>query len=359
MSIDPVRLLESLVAIPSLSHEETAAADCVQRTVESAGLICHRHGDNVWFELGDGEDGLLLNSHLDVVPASSNHPFDPFTPVINNGRLYGRGAVDAKASGAAMVASVLSLAAEGWTPASGRVVVALTTCEEMGGGYNGLQDTRPHLPEIHAAVVGEPTHLQPCVAQKGLLILRVEAHGKSAHAARPGEGQNAIELAASDIQRIADMTFGKIDPYLGPVTATVTVIEGGIARNVVPDLCKFWVDIRSTPVYSHPELIDLVRESLDGDVHIHSDRFHPVSTGSDSRVVTAACGAAQKLGHNSEPFGSPTMSDWIYLHDLPCVKLGPGDSNLSHTGDESILVSEVEDAVQVYREIIKGYFALN
>jgi acetylornithine deacetylase len=255
-----------------------------------------------------------------------------------------------------MVAAVLSLFEEGWDPANGRVVVALTTCEEMGGGYNGLEETRPLLPGISAAIVGEPTHLNPCIAQKGLLILRIEAHGKSAHAARPTEGENAIHSAARDIQRIAELTFDKVDPYLGPVTATVTMIEGGIARNVVPDVCKFWVDIRSTPVYTHAELTEQLRTVLEGEVHIHSDRFHPVATDADSRIVRASVSAGQTLGLPVEPFGSPTMSDWIFLSDVPCVKLGPGDSNLSHTGGESIEIAEVETAVQMYREIIKTYF---
>lgn len=356
MTIDVIELLESLIAIPSLSREETEAANLIQRTVELAGLRCNRNGDNVWFEIGSGEDCLLLNSHLDVVPPSADHPYDPFTPTRVDGRLFGRGSVDAKASGASMVCAVLGLAADGWQPANGRVVVALTTCEETGGGYNGLEDTRDKLPPVSAAIIGEPTHLQPCVAQKGLLILRVEAHGKSAHAARSSEGLNAISMAARDVTRIDEMAFAKVDDYLGPVTATVTVVEGGIARNVVPDLCKFWVDIRSTPTYQHSELVELVAAQLEGEVHVHSDRFHPVSTDPDSRIVRATIAAGTRLGRETLPFGSPTMSDWIYVRDAPCVKIGPGDSNLSHTGNESIEIAEVESAVEMYRETIVSYF---
>jgi len=356
MTTSVLNILEGLVAIPSLSREEKEAADFVQHIVESAGVECTRSGDNVWFGIGDGDNCLLLNSHLDVVPASQDHPYDPFTPTRADGRLFGRGSVDAKASGSAMTAAVLQLAAEGWRPDDGRVVVALTTCEELGGGYNGLEDTRPKLPRVNAAIVGEPTHLQPCIAQKGLLILRVDCRGRSAHAARSAEGVNAIEIAARDILKVQDMSFDKVDPYLGPVTATVTVVEGGSARNVVPDLCKFWIDVRSTPVYDHEELTALFAAALEGEVVVHSDRFHPVSTESDTNIVESVLKSGKVLGRDMNPFGSPTMSDWIFLRDVPCVKLGPGDSNLSHTGRESIEVAEVEAAVAVYKETIRAYF---
>ncbi|MCB0720498.1 MAG: M20/M25/M40 family metallo-hydrolase [Bacteroidetes bacterium] len=356
MAVNVLQILEGLVAIPSLSREEKAAADFVQQTVESAGVYCNRSGDNVWFGIGEGDTCLLLNSHLDVVPPSQDHPYDPFTPTRVDGRLFGRGSVDAKASGSAMTAAVLQLAAEGWRPEGGRVVVALTTCEELGGGYNGLEDTRPKLPRVSSAIVGEPTQLQPCIAQKGLLILRVDCRGRSAHAARSAEGINAIEIAARDILATQSMTFDKADSYLGPVTSTVTVVEGGTARNVVPDLCKFWIDVRSTPVYTHEELTALFSDTLEGEVNVHSDRFHPVSTESDTDIVESVLRAGTTLGREMKPFGSPTMSDWIFLRDVPCVKLGPGDSNLSHTGRESIELAEVEAAVEVYKETIRAYF---
>src|SRR5690606_5247835 len=111
---------------------------------------------------------------------SADHPYPPFTPTTVDGRIYGRGAVDAKASGAAMLQALMDLHADGWRP-PGRVIVALTACEETGGAYNGMQALRAHLPPISAAVVGEPTSLRPCLAQKGLLILTLTARGRTAH----------------------------------------------------------------------------------------------------------------------------------------------------------------------------------
>ena len=347
-----VTLLKDLVRFPSLSREEGPIADFVEDYVRRAGLPVERFEDNVYFRLGDGPDRLLLNSHLDVVAPSKKHPYDPFDPVEIDGQLYGRGTVDAKASGAAMTTAVLDLAAEGWTPKNGQVLVALTACEELGGTYNGLQNLRPHLPGLSAALVGEPTQLQPCVAQKGLLILRIHAHGRTAHAARAHLGENAILKATRDIQRLAAYTFDREDPFLGKPTLTVTVIEGGKARNVVPNLCSFFVDIRTTPTYTHEEVIDLMADLLESEVKVHSKRIIPLATAPSERIVQA-CRTALP---DAAPFGSPTASDWLFLYDVPTVKIGPGPSERSHTPDEHIEIAEVERAVEVYKEIIRAYF---
>jgi acetylornithine deacetylase len=350
--LDVLDLHRRMIALPSLSHEEGEIADFVEAQVREAGLVPHRLDHNVWVQLGRGEDRLLLNSHLAVVPPSADHPYPPFTPTRVDGKVYGRGAVDAKASGAAMLAAVLGLAAEGYDPPGGAVLVALTACEETGGGYNGLEALRPHLPPLAAALVGEPTGLQPCTAQKGLLILEVEAHGKTAHAARAHLGDNAITRAARDVARLACYAFERTDSLLGPPTANVTRIEGGTAKNVIPDRCRMTLDVRSVPAYTHAELTAELADLLEGEVSVYSERIVPTATPHDARIVRACRRALPE----AEPFGSPTTSDWIFLRDLPVVKIGPGDSALSHTAVEHVEEAEVERAVSVYRSIIRYYF---
>lgn len=350
---DAVEFLKALIRFPSLTGEEADVADFVERHVRDAGLDVLRHEDNVAFALGSGDDVLLLNSHLDVVPPSDDHPYDPFEPVVVDGELYGRGTVDAKASGATMTTALLSLANEGWIPNKGRVLAGLTTCEESGGRNNGLQNLRPHLPALDAAVVGEPTTLQPCVAQKGLLILKIHAHGTAAHAGRSHLGTNAITGAVEAIQHLDDVTLDREDPYLGAPTKTVTTIEGGSAHNVVPEHCVFTVDLRTTPAYTHDEIVERVREAVDAEVEVYSDRLVPCSTPADARIVEAAKAACP----HATPFGSPTSSDWVFLHDVPAVKLGPGQSERSHTSGERIAIAEVEHGVTIYRDLIQAYFS--
>lgn len=352
---ETLSFFRSLVRFPSLSHQEGPVADHVTQYIERHGLAPQRLDDNVYVALGDSKESpcLLLNSHLDVVPPSSDHPYPPFDATEVDGCIYGRGAVDAKASGAAMLRALIELKEDNWAPGRGCVVVALTTCEEVGGEYNGLQQVRPQLPPLDAALVGEPTSLQPCVAQKGLLILYAHAKGQTAHAARAHLGDNAIYAATRDIRRIEHFVFEKSDPHLGKPTITPTVIEGGTAKNVVPDLCTITLDIRSTPAYTHDEITHLLSNALDSDIEIYSSRLVPVSTDSGEAIVKACLAALP----GAEPFGSPTTSDWVFLHDIPTVKIGPGPSERSHTPHEFIEIKELWKGVEAYKGIIRAYFA--
>jgi acetylornithine deacetylase len=363
MMSDAIELLAELVRIPSLSHEEGPAADLLEAVLrKEPALSVGRLANNVWASLGDGDELLLLNSHLDVVPASSDHPHPPFEPTRVNGRLYGRGSVDAKASGAAMVSALLTLARDGFSPGGGRAVVALTACEEAGAGYNGLQHLRQEvfgsvLPPVSAALVGEPTRLRPCLAQKGLLILAATAHGRSAHAARAHLGDNAMVRAARDILRLEALAFDRDDQLLGRPTITATTIQGGTVRNAVPDRCSFTLDVRSTPVYTHAELTAIVSGALESEIAVVSDRLVPCSTPADAAVALACRAALCEAGHDDAPFGSPTSSDWVFLADVPTVKIGPGASELSHTANEHVVVDEVADAAELYASVIRHYFA--
>ena len=354
--MSPVLALhDALVRFPSLSTEERAIADYVEAHARAAGLDVGRHEDNVWAALGTGDDLLLFASHLDVVPPSASMPYDPFTPTAVDGKIYARGAVDAKASGAAMLQALIDLKRGGFDP-PGRVMVALTACEETGGPYNGLEALRPTLPPVSAAIIGEPTELCPCLAQKGLLILTVTAHGRMAHAARAHLGQNALTAMARDLLRVDAFAFERADPLLGLPTVTATVVQGGTARNVVPDRCTATLDVRSTPAYTHPELTAILSDTLESAVSVYSERLVPCATAADARIATATRAALRGLGLDDTPFGSPTASDWVFVADVPAVKLGPGRSELSHTPDEHVEAAEVERAVGVYASIARHYF---
>ena len=349
---DVSTLLRHLISFPSISGEESEIADFVQSWTDEAGLNVGRLENNVFCSIGDGPTCLLLNSHLDVVPPSKDHPFDPFDPVMGGERIFGRGSVDAKASCAAMLMTALSLSEAGWSPENGKLIVALTACEETSRPKNGLQTLLPHLPELSGAVIGEPTGLAPCFSQKGLLILEVTALGKAAHAARPETGRNAITQAALDIGKLEELTFERIHPQLGRVTMAVTTISGGSARNVIPETCSFVVDLRTTPSYTHAEIIEKVRETLDSDVAVSSERYVPTETPAASLIASAV----RQASPDARPFGSPTVSDWAFLGPVPAVKIGPGDSSLSHTGQESIAIAEIESAVTTYSTIVRRFF---
>ena len=253
MSTEAVSLLKSLISIPSISREETQAADFLQNYIEMAGMQTGRKGNNVWcfspmFDLK--KPTILLNSHIDTVKPVNGWRKDPFTPREENGKLYGLGSNDAGAS----VVSLLQVFLQLCRTSQKYNLIYLASCEEEVSGKDGIESVLPGLPPVSFAIVGEPTEMQPAIAEKGLMVLDVTATGKAGHAAR-NEGDNAIYKVLDDIAWFRDYRFEKESPLLGPVKMSVTVINAGTQHNVVPDKCTFVVDVRSNELYSNEELL--------------------------------------------------------------------------------------------------------
>ena len=339
---DAVDLLSALVAIPSLSGEETAVATFLAGWLRDRGVAVEVLGDNVVATVAGAAGGptLLWNSHLDTVPAGADWHRDPWSPAIVDGRLVGLGAGDAKASLAAMASATVTLAAQGLT--RGRLVFAATVNEEIGA--SGLPDVLAAIGAVDAALVGEPTSLQAAIAQSGLLLLEGTCRGRSAHAARAALGRNAVTAAARDLVAIDALVLDRVHPLLGRSGANVTVIRGGDRHNVIPDTCRYTIDVRYTPAYEPEELTALLVATVEADLDVRQDHTLPVETAKDAPIVAALRAAEPGL----RLFGSPTMSDWIHLAHVDAVKIGPGDSERSHTPNESVAVAQVRRAAELY-----------
>jgi acetylornithine deacetylase len=334
-----------------VSGEEGPLADLVQDLVSTQGFEVHRQGHNLWFSLGKkGGPRLLLNSHLDTVPPCAGWEGDPFHPVWTGVRLQGLGSNDAKGCVAAILLAALELSKQ---QLEGEVVVALTAEEETGG--NGLATVLEQLGPLDGALVGEPTGLRICAAQRGLLILKCTARGQSGHAANAQMlgTENAIHKAARDIGRIAAMDF-PIHPLLGSQKAQVTQIQGGLRHNQVPDACEFFIDLRTGPEQDHEALAVEFQRQLESEVVIHSKRYLPKHTDPDHAIVRAALKAAGKVG----PVGSGTTSDWAFLGDIPAVKAGPGDTFRSHSPNEYLTLPELEAGAAFYAEVVSAFFKM-
>jgi acetylornithine deacetylase len=342
------QLLEQLVALPSVSGDEGGIADFVQDLAASWGADVQRQGHNLWFSVGQGGSHLLLNSHLDTVPPCAGWSGDPFAPAWSGDRLTGLGANDAKGCVAALLAAAKALLDSGLD--DGRVTFALTAEEEIGG--QGLGTILPQLGDLDAAVVGEPTGLRICAAQRGMLLLHCTARGHSGHVAHAQMlgAANAIHTAAKDIVKIDAMAFPP-HPLLGEAKAQVTQVQGGLRRNQVPDACEFFVDLRTTPDQDHAAVAQAFAAALDSEVAVHSARYLPKATDPSHPIVLAALAAAGKAG----PVGSATTSDWAFLGDLPAVKAGPGDTFRSHRPDEFITLAELEAGVAFYRNLVPAF----
>ncbi len=350
-----IERLARYVATKSLSRQEGALADILCADLEQAGLRVQRQGHNIWCSIGDApRPRILLNSHLDTVPPGQGWTNDPWQPQLVDGRLTGLGANDAKGCIVALMAALLALKSrlQHGERLGGTVVLALTAEEEISGA--GLGTILENLKPLDAAIVGEPTALVPMIAQRGLLILRGVARGRSGHPANtPADSaDNAILMAARDLSRLAEFDWGSIHPLLGRCHAHVTKIAGGVALNVIPDTCEFWLDVRTTPGEPHESLVERLRASVKSELHVHSARLEPVDTSANEAIVRAACRALP----GATPAGSPAMSDMVFLRGVPCVKIGPGDSRRSHTPDEFILTGELEDGAAGYERIVREYF---
>ncbi|HIY36263.1 MAG TPA: M20 family metallo-hydrolase [Candidatus Paraprevotella stercorigallinarum] len=338
-------LLIKMVSIPSVSREEKEVADFLEKVLSDYGLNPHRNGHNIWSicpTYDPSKPTLLLNAHIDTVKPTSSWTISPFSPVIEDGKLYGLGTNDDGAS----VVSLLQVYRQIIQSPQQYNIVFLASCEEEVSGKNGIEQVLPLLPHIDVALVGEPTGMQPAIAEKGLMVIDVTAHGKSGHAAR-NEGENAIYKALDDIQWFRQFHFDKESPLLGPVKMSVTIIQAGTQHNVIPDQCKFTVDVRSNEFYSNEEIFKIICNHIQGEAQARSFRLNSSHITEDHPLVKRAI----ELGRI--PFGSPTLSDQA-LMKFPSLKMGPGQSSRSHTANEYIELNEIKEAITLYYNILNG-----
>ncbi len=346
-----IDLLKSLISTPSLSRNESDTADILFSHLEKAGASPRRIHNNVWC-LSEGFDParptLMLNSHHDTVKPAQGWTRDPFVPTEEGDRLYGLGSNDAGASVVTLTETFLNLRNK---PLPFNLLLAITAEEEVGGEH-GMRAFLPHLKEQgiepDCVIVGEPTGMQAAVAERGLVVLDCETRGVAGHAARK-EGVNAIYLAMEDIDRVRNYDFGKESEVLGPIGVTVTQIQAGTQHNVVPDICKWVIDVRTTDAFTNQETADLLQKAT------RHSTLTPRSTRVQASVVEEShplVQAALKAGRTT--FVSPTTSDMSLMHGLPSLKIGPGRSERSHKADEFIALGELKEATEIYKEIIEN-----
>ena len=342
---DAVELLKKLIATPSVSRNEKDAADIMEQTIRSYGFEPQREANNLWIidpHYDESRPTLLLNAHIDTVKPVASWSRDPFSPDIEDGMLYGLGSNDC-GGGLCSLLQIFRMLTE--KPQSYNLIY-LASAEEEVSGKDGITRTLPLLPHIDLAIVGEPTGMNPAVAEKGLMVLDVIAHGKSGHAAR-NEGVNAIYEALDDMRWIRDYKFEKVSEFLGPTKMTLTVVNAGTQHNVIPDKCTMLVDIRTNEFYDNEEVYEFIRQHLKSEVKAHSFRLKSSRIDPEHPLIKKCVAMGMK------PFGSPTLSDQALMH-FPSFKLGPGESSRSHSANEFIRISEIRDAIAKYETLLDG-----
>ncbi|MCU0401288.1 MAG: M20/M25/M40 family metallo-hydrolase [Algoriphagus sp.] len=347
---DAVDLLGKLISTPSFSKEEKETGDLIEQFLKEKGVETHRSGNNIWAfatEYNPVLPTVWLNSHHDTVKPNSGYTKDPFSPIVEDGKLFGLGSNDAGGPLVSLLATFCHFIGKD-LPFN---LLMVASAEEEISGQNGIASLLSQLPEAELAIVGEPTQMRLAVAEKGLLVIDAKIHGKAGHAARE-EGINAIYLALEDLEEIRNFQFTKTSPFLGRTKVTCTVIKAGQQHNVVPDLCEYVLDVRVTDAYTLEEALEELREILKADLTPRSLRLQSSHLPNDHLMYRVADAL------DLETFGSPTLSDQALI-PYPSVKIGPGDSARSHTADEYIYLEEIKAGIQSYISIINHYAALS
>ncbi|MFZ9046512.1 MAG: M20 family metallo-hydrolase [Cyclobacteriaceae bacterium] len=339
---EAVSLLKELISEPSISRDEGKTADLIEFYLLQAGCKVNRQGNNVWVQSGASHKRplVLLNSHHDTVKPVKGYSRDPYKAMEEDGKLFGLGSNDAGASLVCLMMIYLHL----YPTDLAFDLVFLASAEEEISGVNGVSSVLPVLGKIAGGIVGEPTQMKMAVAEKGLMVLDGAATGKSGHAAR-NEGENAIYKALRDIEVLKSISFVRESELLGSIHVNVTMIEAGSQHNVVPDECKFVVDVRTTDAYSNQETLAQLKEEVSSELTPRSTRLQPSSLPKDHFIFKAG------KSLNLETFGSSTLSDQA-LMDFPTCKMGPGDSSRSHSADEYVYLEEIRSGIRGYKDLL-------
>ena len=344
---EAIELLDKLIATPSHSREEGATADILEVFLRAKGIDVQRVHNNVWaksLHFDEARPTLLLNSHHDTVKPSAAYTMDPYMPLHTDGKIYGLGSNDAGAS----LVSLATIFCNNYTAELSYNTVLALTAEEEVMGEKGMRAMLPELERvgirIDMALVGEPTGMKAAVGERGLLVFDATARGVRGHAAR-NEGVNALYKAIADIERLRNYRFERRSELLGEINVTVTMISAGTQHNVVPDECKFVVDVRTTDAYTNEQTVELLQAAVECELIPRSTRVRASVIGEEHPLVKAAAAIGR------ERFVSPTTSD-MALMPFPSLKMGVGESARSHTANEFVMENEIVEGIALYQRMI-------
>jgi acetylornithine deacetylase len=342
---EATELLKEIISIESLSGQEDKTAAAIEKFFAKHGVKTLRMGNNVLARNSAYDVSvptILLNSHHDTVKPNAGWTLNPFQPTVKDEKLFGLGSNDAGGALVSLIATFLYFNLK--KDLKYNFMIA-ATAEEENSGKNGVISVLSELGKIDFAIVGEPTEMKMAIAEKGLMVLDCISKGKAGHAARD-IGENAITNAIKDIEWFHSYKFPKTSETLGPVKMSVTIINAGSQHNVIPDTCKFVVDVRSIDSYTNEEIVEIIRKHVKCEVVPRSTRLNASGIDNDHLLVRTA----QKLG--IETFGSATSSDMPLLK-VPAIKMGPGKSERSHTADEFIWLKEIGEGISVYIKLLE------
>lgn len=341
-----IGLLKALIETPSLSSEETHTAALIENWFKEFSVPYTRTNNNVWAVnkyFSPEKPTLLLNSHHDTVSPNSAYTKNPFKAIEEDGKLYGLGSNDAGGCLVSLLATFIYFYDKEHLNHN---LVIVASAEEESSGPLGLSSMLEVIPNIDVAIVGEPTLMQLAIAEKGLVVFDAKVKGTPSHAAHPNT-DNAIYNAIEVLQWFQNYQFEKESDVLGPVKMTVTQINAGKQHNAVPAEVHLVVDVRVNDKYTNQDIVDIVQQHAPcSSISPRSLRLNSSSIPIHHPLVQAGVALGLKT------YGSPTLSDQACL-SCPSLKLGPGDSTRSHTADEFIYLTEIEEGIATYIQLLE------
>ena len=340
-----IELLKKLIETPSFSSEEDQTAWHIEQWFKNYNVEYKRTNNNVWAlnkNFDQSKPTLLLNSHHDTVKPNNGYTKDPFKAIIEDGKLYGLGSNDAGGCLVSLIAAFTYFYNQKDLKYN---LVLVASAEEESSGEKGLNSMLTIIPKIDVAIVGEPTLMNLAVAEKGLVVFDAVVEGTPSHAAHPND-DNAIYNTIPVLQWFKDYKFKKTSSLLGDVKMTVTQINAGKQHNAVPADVDLVIDVRVNDKYTNAEIVEILQKEAPCDsITARSLRLNSSSIPLDHDLVKAGI----EIGRTT--YGSPTLSDQAVLN-CPSLKLGPGDSIRSHSADEFIYLSEIEEGIKIYIELL-------
>jgi acetylornithine deacetylase len=357
---------------------ERALAEYLETRATAMGLATQRlavAGESfnllVTHQVDPAAPWLQFESHLDTV-SIAGMTVDPLAAKIENGRMYGRGACDTKASGAAMLWALRRYAQ---APGATNIALLFSIDEEVSkGGVKAFTQVQlPHLAwRPVGAIVGEPTMLRPIVAHNGIVRWPIRTRGVAAHSADPSRGSSAISMMVKVIEAIETRYIPSITAthaLTGKAQCSINQITGGVASNIIPEHCEIRLDRRVVPGEDSSAVLPAVESVLDElrrehpHVEVAQDQpfldppLDPAGGEAFAAVVQRAL-ANMQLPNDFEgaPYGTDASN--FDAAGIPAVVLGPGDIAQAHTHDEWIELDQVDLAVEVYENLMRQVWEL-
>lgn len=372
---EALELLEKMVRIPSVEGQELEMGNLVEKFTSSLGMKVEkqeveegRYNVIAKIQIGKGGKTVILNSHMDVVPAAEGWETDPYRLTIKNGRAYGRGSTDAKGCLTALLIAVKSII-ENPDGINGNIIVTAVVDEETYSKGTRYLISHTTL-KADYGIIGEPTLCKIGIGHNGTIRPVLAIHGKTAHSSTPEKGISAVRIAAY-ISELVDEIQKELSKVVHPTTGkpsiSITMLKVGVKENVLPDYGELVIDRRMIPgekeeniIQTFEEICKKTEKAFPGakvEIKEYLITTGPASeVSADSKIAQIAYRACEKVtGEKQTAFGLTCNTDMNHLvrAGIPCVIIGPGRIDMCHQPNEYVDLRQLETACKVDEEVIR------